>query len=400
MWMTTEVQQKILDQINEQETIEFLQALIRDEASVNPPGDVRESIRICKEKLEAEGFECEILVPDEIMPVLVATLKRGDGPTLLYNAHVDVVPTGTLDAWDYPPFEGRVVDGKVYGRGSGDDKASVTAQVMGAIAVARSGVPIKGALVVNIDGDEETGGRRGARYAVENMTRRPDWVVAGEQTLNRICVGERGGAGTTIVVHGRAAHAALPWEGINAIDGMVKILATLEYELWPKLDARRHPLFDPPSTHTVSMISGGVKQNVVPDRCEVYIDRRIIPGETSDGAVDEIRKIAERVISQFPGMSVEVSGPSGVTATLSDPESELVKAMGAANAALGLDPAPVGYNMATDGRHFAAAGIPTVIYGPGDFSLAHVPNEWVGVDEVMEATRAYALFALNLLGEE
>src|SRR5690606_40856095 len=66
-----------------------------------------------------------------------------------------------------------------------------------------------------IYGDEETGGRRGARYAVENMTRRPDWVVAGEQTLNRICVGERGGAGTTIVVHGRAAHAALPWEEIG-----------------------------------------------------------------------------------------------------------------------------------------------------------------------------------------
>ena len=397
--MTTDAQERIFKHIDEQETIEFLQSLIRDEKSVNPPGDVRESVRICQEKLEAEGFECEIIYEDETMPILVATLERGEGPALLYNAHVDVVPPGELDAWEYPPFEGRVVDGRVYGRGSGDDKASVTAQVMGAIAIARSGVPIKGSLIVNVDGDEETGGRRGAKYAVENMKRRPDFVVAGEQTLNRICVGERGGAGTTITVYGRAAHAALPWEGVNAIDGMVKILTALEYELWPNVAARRHPLFDPPSTHTVSMIEGGVKANVVPDRCQVYIDRRILPGETSDGAVDEIRQVAERVISKLPGMRVEVTGPSGITATLSDPDSDLVKAMAKANEALGLDPAPIGYNMATDGRHFAAAGIPTVIYGPGDPSLAHVPNEWVGVDEVMEATRAYALFALNLLGE-
>jgi succinyl-diaminopimelate desuccinylase len=397
--MSSDAKQKILEQINETETIELLQALVRDEASVNPPGDVRESIRICQEKLEAEGFECEIMYEDELMPVLIATLDRGDGPALLYNAHVDVVPTGALEAWDYPPFEGRVVDGRVYGRGSGDDKASVAAQVMGAIAVARSGVPIKGALMVNVDGDEETGGRRGAKFFVDNMKRRPDFVVAGEQTLNRICVGERGGAGTTVTVYGRAAHAALPWEGVHAIEGMVKVLSALDTELWPKLEARRHPLFDPPSTKTISMIDGGVKSNVVPDKCTVFIDRRIIPGETSDGAVDEIRKIAERVIDPIPGMRVEVSGPSGVKATLSDPESPLVKAMAAANEDLGLNPAPMGYNMATDGRHFAAAGIPTVIYGPGDFSLAHVPNEWVGVDEVMEATRAYALTAFNLLGE-
>ena len=111
--MSSDAKQKILEQINEAETIELLQALVRDEASVNPPGDVRESIRICQEKLQAEGFDCEIVYEDELMPVLIATLDRGDGPALLYNAHVDVVPTGALEAWDYPPFEGRVVDGRV-----------------------------------------------------------------------------------------------------------------------------------------------------------------------------------------------------------------------------------------------------------------------------------------------
>ncbi len=95
-------------------------------------------------------------------------------------------------------------------------------------------------------------------------------------------------------------------------------------------------------------------------------------------------------------MGVEVSGRSGGRATLLDVDSGIVHAMSAANSALGIPPEPIGYNMATDGRHFAAAGIPTIIYGPGDPGLAHVPNEWIGIDEVMEATRAYALCAVEI----
>lgn len=98
-------------------------------------------------------------------------------------------------------------------------------------------------------------------------------------------------------------------------------------------------------------------------------------------------------------MSVEVEGHKGGRATLNDPDSEIVKAMASANSYLGINAEPTGYNMATDGRHFAAAGIPTIIYGPGDPRLAHVPNEWVGIDEVMEATRALALCAYEMLGE-
>ena len=390
--------EKILAQVDEQETIELLQALVRDSASVNPPGDVRESVRICSEKLEADGFTCEIIGEHEHLPILVASYTSGSGPRLLYNAHVDVVPTGEESAWKYPPFDAVVAHGRVYGRGAGDDKASVAAQVMGAIALVRSSVPFNGTVIVNVDGDEETGGMLGARYVVEHVLPKPDFVVAGEQTLNRICVGERGGAGVTVTVYGSAAHAALPWNGVNAIEGAAAIIAALNVELWPKLAARRHPVFDPPSTATISLIEGGVKSNVVPDRCSFHIDRRILPGETSEGAAEEIKVIAERVVARYPGMRVEVAGRSGGRATLNDPDSPIVAAMAKANRDVGVDPTPVGYNMATDGRHFAAAGIRTIIYGPGDPSLAHVPNEWVGVDEVIEATKAYALCAYHLLG--
>jgi succinyl-diaminopimelate desuccinylase len=387
---------QVLEQIKQDEAIEFLRALVRD-PSVNPPGDVRASVGICAAKLAAEGFETELIGDLEEMPSLVATLRRGAGPTLLFNAHVDVVPTGTESAWTHPPFAADLADGRVYGRGAGDDKASVTAQVMSAIALARAGVALAGTLIVNVVGDEETGGRHGAGYTVANLTQRPDFVIVGEQTLNRVCVGEKGFASTEVVVHGRAAHGALPWEGANAIEGMAAVIMALRAELWPKLEQRTHPYFHH-SSASINLIEGGVKQNVVADRCSIYIDRRIIPGEDPQADVDEVREIAERAVAELPGVRVEARGVGMGQAMMSAPDSPIVQAMLSANRQLGLDTQLTGFSMGTDGRHFAGVGIPTIIYGPGDPSLAHVPDEWVGVDEVLEATRAYALAALELLG--
>ncbi|HUG15842.1 MAG TPA: M20 family metallopeptidase [Thermomicrobiales bacterium] len=395
--MPTETANRILERIHEDESVSLLQALVRDAASVNPPGDVRESIRICQEKLGSEGFETEIIGDIEIMPNLVATLRRGSGPTLLFNAHVDVVPTGALEAWSYPPFEGVVDNGRVYGRGAGDDKASVTAQVMGAIAVARSGVPLNGTLIVNVVADEETGGVHGAKHVVDHIASRPDFVIVGEQTMNRVCVGERGFASTEVTVHGRAAHGALPWEGANAIEAMAEVIVALRAQLWPKLEERTHPYFHH-SSASINLIEGGVKANVVPDRCSIYIDRRIIPGERPEDDVQEIRDVTERAVAGMAGVSVEVIGRGLGAASMSDPDSAVVRAMLAANESLGLDTNLTGFSMGTDGRHFAAVGIPTIIYGPGDPKLAHIPDEWVGVDEMLDAARAYALAALEILG--
>lgn len=388
--------ERVLAHIDESETIALLQALVRDEASVNPPGDVRESIRICQKKLAAEGFETAIIGDLDIMPNLIATLRGADGPTLMFNAHVDVVPTGDVSAWTHPPFAAEVADGRVYGRGAGDDKASVTAQVMSAVAIARSGVALGGSLVVNVVADEETGGRHGALYVAQNMAERPDYVIVGEQTMNRVAIGERGFASTQVTTRGRAAHGALPWEGANAIEAMAEVIVALRREMWPALEGRVNPYFHH-SSASINMISGGIKQNVVPDQCSIYIDRRIIPGEDPAAVVDEIRAVAERAVSGVDGVSVEVTGLGLTPASMSDPESPAVRAMLASNERLGLSTELTGFSMGTDGRHFSAAGIPTIIYGPGDPKLAHIPDEWVGVDEVLQATRAYALTALGVL---
>jgi succinyl-diaminopimelate desuccinylase len=141
-----------------------------------------------------------------------------------------------------------------------------------------------------------------------------------------------------------------------------------------------------------------VKTNVVPDFAEIYVDRRLVPGEDPDVVVREIEAVARQAVAEMPGICVDVIERwKGTPATMMAEDSPLVQAMVGANDRLGLSTSLRGFSMATDGRFFAHKGIPTIIYGPGDPRLAHVPDEWVGIDELIQATRAYALAAVSML---
>jgi succinyl-diaminopimelate desuccinylase len=392
----TDIERQVLGLLDEDEIIAFHRHLVQI-PSVNPPGDVREAIAWCEAPLAGAGFSTEIVAEDPTMPSLIARTGRDDGPVLAFNAHVDVVPIGEPAAWTHDPFGAEIADGRIYGRGAGDDKASVTAQVMAGIVLARSGVELRGQLIVNEVADEEAAGFRGTGFVVEQEFFAPDFVIVGEQTLNTVAVGEKGGSPTRIVVRGRTAHGALPWEGANAIEGLAEVIVALRREYWPVLASRTHELFHP-SSASVNLVEGGVKTNVVPDFASAYVDRRLIPGESPAEVLEELRAIATAAIADMPGISVEVEEvwPGGA-ATATPEDSLLVRTMVDANRRLGLPENLRGFSMATDGRFFARNGIPTIIYGPGDPSLAHVPDEWVGIDELLQATRAYTLAALTLL---
>jgi succinyl-diaminopimelate desuccinylase len=387
----------VLAAIDPEETIAFLRDLVRV-PSVNPPGDVTAAATLCRQPLQVAGFNVGTVGHDP-KPNLVAEWGSAPGPVLCFNAHLDVVPIGDERAWSHAPFGAEVDQERVYGRGAGDDKASVTAQVMAAVALARSGVPLRGRLVVAEVADEETTGD-GALQVIATPGFRPDGVIVGEQTLNRVAIGEKGSAGVEIVVTGRTAHGALPWEGANAIAGMARVILALEERLLPRLRQRTHPYFAQ-SSASVNLIEGGVKANVVPDHCVIYIDRRVIPGEDTGATTAELRALAEEAVADLAGIGVDViPSPGANPAMIGDPDGALARAMLAANRYLGLSTELTGFNMGTDGRHFAAAGFPTIIYGPGDPRLAHVPDEWVGIDEVLDATRAYVLAALAFLRQD
>lgn len=392
-----ELEEAVLAQIDQDETIAFHQGLVRI-PSVNPPGDCVDAIAYVEDVMVSNGFATEKIDIDPTQPNLIAYYGPEGGKRLLVNAHVDVVPIGERAAWKYDPFGAEIVDGKIYGRGAGDDKASVAAQVMASLALKKSGIPLKGQLIYTAVSDEENGGVHGAAIVSEKIPD-PDWVIVGEQTVNRVCVGEKGGAGCELIVHGKTAHGALPWEGANAIEGMAEVIVALRRELWPKVLERTHWAFKP-SSASVNMISGGVKANVVPDKASIFIDRRIVPGEDPDECRAEILAIAQQAIQNVPGCTVELGsmrfGKLASEAPLDDP---LVVSMLGANERLGLNTEPTGFSMGTDGRFWQAKGVPTIIYGPGDPGLAHIPDEWVGIDEIMDAARAYAVAMVRLLGD-
>ncbi|MBA2519530.1 MAG: M20/M25/M40 family metallo-hydrolase, partial [Chloroflexia bacterium] len=203
--------ERVLAAIDQEETVAFLQELVRC-PTVNPPGDVRAAAAVCAAKLLGAGFAVEVVGPAPELQNVVATLTgQGGGPRLAFNAHYDVVPTGEESGWRFPPFGGEIDGGRVYGRGAGDDKASVTAQVMAGVALARSGVPLAGTLIVTEVADEETGGELGAGFIVSNGHVEADYVIVGEQTRGQICIGERGGVAVGLTVFGATGHAATPW---------------------------------------------------------------------------------------------------------------------------------------------------------------------------------------------
>jgi succinyl-diaminopimelate desuccinylase len=381
--------------IDSDRAIALLQELVRT-PTVNPPGEITATVELCAAELSAAGFAVRTVEVEPGKPNLIAELGSGEGPVLCFNSHLDVVPVGDVSAWTHDPFGGAIDAGRVWGRGALDDKASVVAQVMAALALARSEMALRGRLIVNLVADEEIGGPAGAAHIVESKAIVPDFVIVGEPTLNRVCIGERGGGNVRIEVVGRTAHGALPWEGINAIEAMGIVIAALRTELWPKLEERTHPYFHH-SSASINGISGGVKDNVVPDRCAITIDRRFVPGEDPVECLREIDDVVHRAVAAVPGATANVAYSGEVNrARMSDPESPLVRAMVDANRAIGLDERLTGFSMATDGRFFAAAGYPTIIFGPGDPRLAHVPDESVGIVELLAATRAYALAAVNL----
>ncbi len=373
----------------------FLATLVQTE-SVNPPGSTRRIASVTAEMLRAFAPEVREVGPEPEIPSLLATVNPGPGPVLLFNSHMDTVPVGDRGQWRYDPFSGEIVDGVLYGRGSADAKGCLAAMIMAGKALALCGVQLGGALILNPVSDEEVGGQKGAQWIVDQQLVSPDAVVIGEITRNRVAIAHKGVIWFRLVTHGRTAHASTPWEGVSAISHMVTLLHRLQTELGQTLAQRSHPITPPPSLN-LGMIRGGVKVNVVADRCEVELDRRILPTETVDGAVTELRAIVEGVRQELPGLNVDVEVLLTGEPLDTGADEGIVQTALAASQALGLPAAPVGYQQASDGRFFSARGIPTILIGPGVPEVAHTPDEHVALEEVYQAARLYALVAYRWL---
>ena len=394
----TELEQRVLDGIIAEEVVGFLQGLVRIR-SVYPPGDCVEAAHFCANKFAAEGIQHEVVADLPERPSVLATLPGKQArPQLAFNAHIDTVPIEDQAAWEYDPFGAEIVDGILYGRGAGDDKSSVTAQVMAAVAIHRAGVQLEGTLVVNPVADEESLSAHGAQWLHETGQLRPDMIIIGEQTSNVVAVAERSINWVELVIHGEAAHGAMPWNGVNAIMKMAGVIKFLEREYLPVLASRGHRYL-PPSTMNLGTISGGIKTNMVPEICRITLDRRVPPGETIETITAELREILDRYAREVEPINYElkVLYSSGLPVDTS-PDDPLVGIMQTAVKDVSGAERPItGYNQGSDGRFFAGDGIPVLIFGPSHPDVGHSANEHVPIAQVVEATKIYALTALRAL---
>jgi acetylornithine deacetylase len=316
-------------------------------------------------------------------PNVSLTLPATDPPSgaaprrLLFDVHQDTVPVeGMTD-----PFSPRVEGGRMWGRGTCDTKGSLAATLIALRRLAARDAPRRHEVTLLCTVDEEYR-KRGIMHAVAGgLTAHA--AIVGEPTNLRPVIAHKGALRWRLITHGRAAHTSRPENGNNAIYQMVEVIDHLRERLEPVLAGVQHPLLSPP-TFTVGRIEGGVGVNIVPERCTIEIDRRTLPTEDLPAILAEIDALMARLMEARPGVSVEREEPFLAEQGLDTaPDAAVVAALQAAcRAVLGADAAvaPEGVPYGTDATHLA--GIPCVVFGPGDIAQAHTADEWVELAQV------------------
>jgi succinyl-diaminopimelate desuccinylase len=382
--------------VDADEVLSFARRLIAA-PSENPGGTEDEAASVAADILSSLGPTPLIVRGEANRPTVVAHLGGPDRPSLAWNGHLDTVPAGSLDTWSRPPFAGEVVDGRLIGRGACDMKGAIAAALASAAAIRRAGIDLSGSLWFHLAADEELAGIHGTKVLWERGMLDQDAAIVGEPSELQLGLAERGGAWITATAYGKAAHGSYPREGVNAITSMSRLLLRLE-EALPDLT---HPLIGGPTVNA-ALIEGGSAPNVVPDRCVVEIDRRILPGETDPAAVvARFDRLADEIRDEHPEVRISFEVHDWCDAAEAPPDDPIVRLAREAVAAEadGGPPAAVGFSGITDARYYLnEARIPTVILGPGSLTLAHTADESVAVDELLVASRAYARLFVGFLG--
>ena len=414
----------ILARIDElaEEMVEFLRQLVRI-PTVNPPGEnYADCANLIGAKMKEFGYETEYVTAEglpecsaQFPRVNVIGRMRGERakPTLHFNGHLDVVPAG--EGWTVDPFAAVVRDGRIYGRGVTDQKAGIAASIFAIEAIRRAGIKLVGSVEQSATVDEESGGFAGVAYLARNGHFRReaiDYVVITEPLdYDRICLGHRGVYWFEVLTRGRTAHGSMPFLGASAIDRMARFIASVEYELKPRLHDRRTRMPVEPegarsATINVNSISGGqpidgVQTPCVADLCRAIFDRRFLLEERLEDVQRELLELLDRLQADDEEFRYQMNDLMIVHPTMTAPESELVTTMASAiTASVGRRPPLIASPGTYDQKHFARiAGIEQCIaYGPGILNLAHQPDEYCEIEHLLLSCKAMALGAIRLLG--
>jgi acetylornithine deacetylase/succinyl-diaminopimelate desuccinylase family protein len=378
--------------------IEVASALIAIESHRDVPG--RE--RACAEKM-AEifgrwGMQAELVPVFEERPNVYCTLKgSGSGMSLMLNGHTDTVPAFGMTI---PPFKPMVKEGLLFGRGSVDMKGALASMMVAMRLLKDLDVPHGGDIVfAGVINEEDRS--EGSEHLVRNGPH-TDRCVVGEPTGLEVKVGHRGLEWLEFEFIGKAAHGGAPHKGINAINMAARFVCRVEEKLVPRLAKRVYPLTGP-AVMNFGVIRGGTQPSSVADHCIVQLDRRWIPTENLAQVLSEYQEILDELSVEDTHFQCKMSRMESNMATMDHYPMEialddpLVTGLKIVLESLGIQPKVSTFGGWTDGSLLSNfAHIPSLVFGPGDISVAHSPVEFVPVAELRTSALAYALLAASI----
>ena len=394
--------------------IELTQDLIRM-PTVNPPcANYLEICEFLKKRLEASGFKTQLIrakgaiADSDKYPrwnIVAKYAGKNPGDCVHFNSHTDVVEVG--HGWTKDPFGGELHDGKIYGRGACDMKGGLATSIIAAEAFIATYPDFNGSIEISGTADEESGGFGGVAYLAEKgFFKHVDHVIIPEPlNKDRVCIGHRGVWWAEVETKGRIAHGSMPFLGDCAVRHMGAVLEQLEEKLYPALKDKKTTMPVVPdgakeSTLNINSIHGGEAEQEedytglpspnVPDRCRIVIDRRFLIEEKLPEVKSEIYELLNNLKENRQNFDFEIRDMHEVHPTMAPKDAPVVTTISnAIKDVLGKTAEQVVSPGTYDQKHIDRIGKldNCIAYGPGILDLAHQPDEWIGVDDMIDSAK-------------
>jgi succinyl-diaminopimelate desuccinylase len=406
--------------------IQLTQDLIRI-PTLNPPGENYQAIcDFLDKRLSAHGFETQLIrafgTPGDCEKyprwnIIARRDGKHAGDCVHFNSHTDVVEVGA--GWTFDPFGGDIADGKIYGRGACDMKGGLAASIIAAEAFVEEHPEFHGAIEISGTADEESGGYGGVAYLAEHGFFNPEKVqhVIIPEPLNkdRICLGHRGGWWAEIETKGEIAHGSMPFLGDCAVRHMGAVIHEFEDKLFPAMALRRTDMPVVPegakqSTMNINSIHGGQKEqdddftglpaHCVPDSCRIVIDRRFLVEEPLEQVRGEVKGLLEGLRETRPDFEYELTELNAVLPSMTDKTAPVVETVAQAiQDVMGKAPEYVASPGTYDQKHIDRIGKlkNCIAYGPGILELAHKPDEYIGINDMIDSAKVMGASLETLL---
>lgn len=380
--------------IEKDEIVQLLCQLINAKTE-NPPGNEIIAAKIVKEYFDKCGINYKIFEKEKDRTNIIGYIGTGS-PVFLVACHLDVVPAG--NGWDNDPFEARVINGRVYGRGANDNKGQMASMMVLAKFLKQIETRLKGQFILVGAADEECGSVLGAEYLLDECNISADYAVIPDVSHNMqlIDVTEKGALFLEIVSYGKQAHGSTPELGVNAIRNMIELLEKINTETF-KFARKQHPLHTPP-TINLGGISGGVAHNIVPGVCKAQLDIRYLPGDSKEGILQTIKTLMQDVQKSNKTAKFDINVSSDLLPSEVAVDNPLVKILSKhTETVLKVKPVIGGMSGATITKQLLAKGIISVGFGPGDHGVAHIANESIDIQELVDFAKIIGFSAFDLI---